>query len=287
MKVSCVMPTYRRFTCVERSITFFLSQNVNSNKELIILNTDPQHLFSLDDTFTDEEKSQIVIINNNIDYVSGEEYTSTGAIRRDAFSHSTGEFYITWDDDDIFLPWNTQQCLDGILRTGKGAWKPYYSFMWFADRTCDWADYRNTPYPKLQNHFLEASAIVRREHVNFSLESGRENLDWYLTLKDSDNFTNSTKLDDLAIPGYCFNWTDSIEIGGGDKQSGLKILDNNEKFKWHREQSTDYAKRPFTRKSLSDYSDLLEKCNLAIQALDKSYHPIIEKYVPSYDYFIR
>jgi hypothetical protein len=51
-KVSCVMTTYRRFTCVERSIACFLSQDYE-NTELIIYNTDDKHPLSLDDTFKD------------------------------------------------------------------------------------------------------------------------------------------------------------------------------------------------------------------------------------------
>ena len=123
-KISCVMPTYRRFNCVERSIACFLSQNVDADTELIICNTDIDYPLTLDSTFTREETAKIKIYNSNIDTVTGVAYTSTGAIRRDGVTRSSGNLYVTWDDDDIFLPWNLQQCLDGLLRTGKKAWKP-------------------------------------------------------------------------------------------------------------------------------------------------------------------
>lgn len=286
MKVSCITPTYRRFNCIERSITFFLSQKTTIQKELIILNTDTDYPLELDNTFTDQEKDQIKIINNNTDYVTGTDYNCTGAIRRDAFSHATGEYYITWDDDDIFLPWNIQQCVDGINKSNKGAWKPYYSFMWFRNRSCEWTDYRTTAIPKLQHHFLEASAIVKSEHVSFLLESGRENFGWYQPLIDSDNFANSMRIDDLSIPGYCFNWADDTIIGGQQKQSGgFNVRDNIKKFQTHKQLNTDKATRKLTRKKLSDYSIILESCNKALQSLDSIHQPLIEKYIGSYDYF--
>lgn len=81
-KVSCVMPTYRRFTCVERSIACFLSQQTELETELIICNTDVENPLELDDTFTIEDKSKIKIYNTNIDLATGNLYNSTGAIRR-------------------------------------------------------------------------------------------------------------------------------------------------------------------------------------------------------------
>jgi predicted class III extradiol MEMO1 family dioxygenase len=58
-KVSCVMPTYRRFTCVERSIACFLAQETELETELIICNTDIEHPLELDDTFSEADKSRI------------------------------------------------------------------------------------------------------------------------------------------------------------------------------------------------------------------------------------
>jgi hypothetical protein len=278
------MPTYRRFTCVERSIAFFLSQKTSLDKELIILNTDVEHPLELDDTFSNFEKSQIKIINNNTDYITKEGYECTGAIRRDAFTHTNGDFYITWDDDDIFLPWNIEQCYDGITRTGAGAWKPYYSFTWIKDRFSKWIDYRNTEIPKLQNYFLESSAIVKSEHVAFLLESGNENFGWYQPLVDSNNFTNAGPFEeDLAIPAYCFNWADDVLIGGAQKQSGTSSEDR--KFQRHKRLNKDFAKRKLTKRTLKDYSDILEKCNLSLKRLDSKYIELIDKYIGSYNYF--
>lgn len=283
-KVSCITPTYRRFHCIERSITFFLAQETTLEKELIIMNTDEVYPLELDDTFTDEEKSQIKIINNNIDYQTHLAYESTGAIRRDAFNHANGDYYITWDDDDIFLPWNIQQCFDGILRNNSEAWKPFYSFMWVNDRQCNWADYTTTDIPRLQNHFLEASAIVKSKHVSFLLESGRENLGWYDPLVAMKQFTNAGLTEeDESIPSYCFNWTDSPAIGGLQKQSGL--VSQHRKFQKHRRLNKDFATSKITRRHLRDYANLLEGCNKALQLLEPQYTHLIEKYVKSYDYF--
>ena len=44
-KISAVMCTYRRFTCVERAVNCFLAQTYQ-NKELIIYNTDVDNPYS-------------------------------------------------------------------------------------------------------------------------------------------------------------------------------------------------------------------------------------------------
>lgn len=241
MKVSCVMPTYRRFSCVERSITFFLNQQTELDTELIIMNTDVDHPLQLDDTFSDSEKSKIKIINNNIDYVKRIPYESTGSIRRDAFSHSTGEYYITWDDDDIFLPWNIQQCYDGLKRTGLKAWKPAKSFCWVGNQG-----------PRVEGNYLEATVMLYSNEVSFSLTSGPENLSWFDRLKDEKQLIE----DEYSIPAYCFYWNDSSHVGG-HKQSGHINDPNN--FIMHMIETKDYATRKLTRMSLQHYCNILRE----------------------------
>jgi hypothetical protein len=152
-KVSCVMTTYRRFTCVERSIALFLEQDY-ADTELIIYNTDVQYPLSLDETFS-VHAHKIKIINNNIDFETKKPYTNVGAIRRDVRLFADGDGYITWDDDDIFFPWNIRQCVDGILQSGKSAWKPYKSFMKQLGKP-----------PELYFNNLEASILVKMSVID-------------------------------------------------------------------------------------------------------------------------
>jgi len=219
------MTTYGRFTCVERSIKMFRSQDYNGPTELIIFNTAVDHPIYFDPQFTPEN---VTIINNNIDYLTNEAYTNVGAIRRDALTHTTGKYYICWDDDDIFLPWNIRQCVDGLNRNGKKAWKPRRSFFKTPDKLI-----------QVQNT-LEASVIVDIESVReygFILKSGYEHLNWYTNLRDKGQLD---EVDDEYVPGYCFNWSDPSEIAG-HKQSG--DINNPENFENHKKASVDFAKR--------------------------------------------
>ena len=107
------MCTYGRFECVERAMNCFLAQTY-PNKELIIYNTDVEHPYTkilpINHEIYDPYEAailkdiNIIIVNQNIDSVTKEQYTNVGAIRRDALTHANGDFVVTWDDDDIFLP---------------------------------------------------------------------------------------------------------------------------------------------------------------------------------------
>lgn len=254
------MPTYRRFNCVERSIAFFLAQETELDTELIIMNTDVDNPLYLHDDFPLNDQFKIWIINNNIDYQTGETYKSTGAIRRDAFKHANGELYITWDDDDIFLPWNIQQCLDGLRRTGVKAWKPNKSFGWMGGE--------DTPH--ITGNYLEASVMLYSDEVTFDMETGPESLSWFNRLKNQGQLIE----DDYSIPAYCFYWNDSRDVGG-HKQSSFAGDPNN--FFMHMNNTTDIATRPIERKSLIEYKDILNSFSPLLKQHQHQY--LVTKYV--------
>lgn len=242
-KISCVMTTYRRFTCVERSIAMFLAQDY-TDTELIIYNTDTKYPLSLDRTFDPLEGTKIKVINNNIDFETKTSYTNVGAIRRDAFRFATGDGYITWDDDDIFFPWNIRQCIDGITQSGKSSWKPRHSFIKFVGKT-----------PELAYTNMEASILTKTEKISefgFNLQqTGAEHLGWLDKLREQDDIL----IDDDAIPGYCFYWSDEMSVGG-HKQSNMPEFFLPDNFERHKLYTIDYVKRPITRKHISDYKDV-------------------------------
>lgn len=238
-KVSCVMSTFRRFSCVERSIAFFLSQDYKGESELIIFNTDTEYPLSLSQELSLEK---IVIINNNTDYISGENYSNIGSIRRDALSHASGEYYICWDDDDIFLPWNIRQCVDGIERNPEmWAWKPKRSMFWQQNKK-----------PELAENVMEASVISLTEKIKeigfLPHLGGGEHLSWVFKLKDEKKII----VDENSIPGYCFNWHDQ-GVMRGHKQSGT--INREDNFSFHKENTKDFAKkklRAFPKKELTE-----------------------------------
>lgn len=223
-KISFVCTSYRRVTCVERVIAQYYAQS-HANKELIIFNTDMEYPFELG--FNDPT---IVVVNNNIDYQTGLEYTNRGQICRDAVTHARGDYFMLADDDDIYLPWHMQQAYEGIVEIGRDAWKPRRSF--FAQ------PHRVT----LVQNTLEASVIVkmpRIRQIGFREDkTGYEGLSWYTRLRDEGQLD---ELNDNNVPSYCFNWSDPHEIAG-HKQSGN--IDNPTNFEEHKQASLDYARRP-------------------------------------------
>jgi len=261
------MTTYRRFTCVERSIAMFLSQDYEHEKELIVYNTDVEFPISLDKTFSSFDN--IKVINNNIDLKTKNPYNNTSSIRRDAKEFADGHYYITWDDDDIFFPWNIRQCVDGIDRTGKLAWKPAKSFMKNAGHD-----------PQLYFNYLEASVIVRMDAIKrFGFKNdvtGPEHLGWFEKLSGM----NELSIDEESVPGYCFYWSDNKEIGG-HKQSDASEFYREDNFERHKEFTIDYAKRPFTKKSFFDYLEIHKEFVNALKSLKDSKNDLYQKYIES------
>ncbi|MCC6944125.1 MAG: glycosyltransferase [Thermomicrobiales bacterium] len=93
--VSCIMPTYGRFSqhrrLVEEALESFLRQDY-PNKELIILNDCPGQTLTFD-------HPDVRIFNES------SRYPNLGAKRTAATRLARGDIIAPWDDDDISLPW--------------------------------------------------------------------------------------------------------------------------------------------------------------------------------------
>ncbi|MCK9415787.1 glycosyltransferase [Candidatus Dojkabacteria bacterium] len=220
-KVSFVCTTYRRFYCIKRIIAQYQAQTY-PNKELIIFNTDDEHpivLGFIDDT--------IKIINNNINYLTGKQYENRGQICRDAVTHTTGDYFMLADDDDVYLPWHIQQAVDGIEELGTDAWKPEQSLFSAPNKI------------ELCMNTLEASVIIkmnRIKEIGFRSDlTGYEGLSWYTKLRDEKQLDEHNK---NYLPSYVFNWSDSSNIAG-HKQSG--DINNPNNFENHKISSTDFS----------------------------------------------
>jgi len=239
-KVSFVCTTYRRFTCVERIVSQYHAQSY-PNKELIIFNTDEKYPYNLG--FVDRS---IIIVNNGVDYKTGQPYQNRGQICRDAVTHATGDYFMLADDDDIYLPWHIQQAVDGITGNGKDAWKPEMSFFATQDRV------------EMCMNTLEASVIVKMDRIReigFRDDlTGYEGLSWYTKLRDEGQLDEHNK---NYVPSYCFNWSDPSEVAG-HKQSG--DINNPNNFENHKQASQDYARR------------LLVKDNVDLNEVYKKYY---------------
>lgn len=90
-KISCYCPTYRRPDLLNESIQSFLAQDYNGEKEMIILNDEPDQTLVFD-------HPQINIFN------MGSRAPDIATKYNHAVSLCTGDIIAPWDDDDIFLP---------------------------------------------------------------------------------------------------------------------------------------------------------------------------------------
>jgi glycosyltransferase involved in cell wall biosynthesis len=255
-KVSFVCTSYRRYFCVRRILSQFYAQSY-PNKELIIFNTDKDNPYELA-----IQDPAVIIINNGIDYLTGNPYENRGQICRDAVTHATGDYFMLADDDDIYLPWHLEQAVDGIEANGKDAWKPEMSFFATPERL------------ELVMNTMEASVIVKMDRIReigFRVDkTGFEGLSWYTKLRDEGNLDEHNK---DYLPSYCFNWGDPSEVAG-HKQSG--DIDNPDNFENHKKASGDVpteALKPITLKELQDeYDKYYKYININVFKLNENYY---------------
>lgn len=220
--ISAVCCTYKRFSYVQRVMNCFLQQTYG-NKELIIYNTDTTSPYL--DVDCRLQPMGILIINNNTDFVTKKPYTNVGAIRRDALKFAGGEYVVTWDDDDVFLPWFMQQAMDRMDETKLPSFKPQKSFFY-------------SGHLRLVSNTLEASIVARIDKVRqygYLLDTGREGLGWYTQMRD---FGELVENDTYYLPSYCFDWhTNFSKDGYIHRQSGS--IDDPNNFENHKEKSND------------------------------------------------
>lgn len=256
-KVSCVMTTYGRFSTVERSIGFWLKQDYK-NKELIILNTAPVPL-----TLSDElEDCGIKIINQSCETGTNIPYTNVGKIREDALRYSTGDIYICWDDDDMFLPFHIKNGVRHLIECGKDAWMPKRSMF-----TGNGGD----SFMYAQNAF-EASVLVWIDAIwryGFLYENGSEHLSWRRGLVDDDQLDENFDVNPLESYVYIWGEKESTHKQSGD-------IDNPNNFENHKAQSIDFGDRP-----LGIYDDRkLEEWYMKI--VNFVQHPYFNKHIQPY-----
>ena len=255
------MCTYGRFECVQRAMNCFLAQTY-PNKELIIYNTDVEpydKILPTNHNHYDPYEAAILkdinitIVNTNTDSLTQKPYTNVGAIRRDALKFATGDYVVTWDDDDVFLPHFMQQAIDGMERTSLPFFKPEQSFFYSGNNL------------RLVMNTLEASVvgdINKVREYGYLLETGKEGLGWYTKARDNKELDEHEK---FYIPSYCFNWNDGDQMKAPHKQSG--DIDNPNNFENHKASSLDRVD------------------GRSLQMWDKE--KLAEMYAPYYEYLIK
>lgn len=203
MHVLCVCATCGRHSLLERSLRLFLEQDYLGEHTLLIYNNSevPQKLAPLELP----DNKHVILINNNIDSITGAQYTSLGAIYNDVIKNVNPEQYeymTHWDDDDLFLPSHIREGEKGLSWShfrSDGiyvAYKPKYSF------------YRAKEGIVLTENTLEPSIFVETQEVKrygYSLTTTEQHLQWVEPIKEA----HSLFVDPVGIPTLIYNWGDT------------------------------------------------------------------------------
>ena len=221
MKISCICCTYGRFTFLRRSIACWLNQDYE-DAELIIFNT-ASELLLLSKSLRDRG---VRLINQCRDTKDGLPYASLGAVRRDALAYATGDVYVCWDDDDLYLPWHLSQGAANLRLCGRGAWMPAQSYF---------SDDGGRTYRLARNAF-EASVLVWMDCLlkyGFDTDkSGAEHLSWRMPIVTDGQLSESDEV--TPFESYAYIWGEP-----GHKLSSE--IDRPDNFQRHRAHSTDFG----------------------------------------------
>jgi len=222
MKVACITCTAGRLSCLERSVRMFLEQDYENAIQLIYQNS-PNYL-QLDPSIPE---GKVIIVNNYLDLKTRKRYETLGAIYRDALTFVPEDVEVInhFDDDDFFLPEHISRGIDGIMSSGKTAYKAKKSI--FLQRGLA---------PILSENVMEPSIFVKKEHVlkyGYSEETTAQHLQWVAPLISSGELYAPED----GVPTLAYNWNSLGETVF--KTSGNPK--NPENFKNYHNYSQDYG----------------------------------------------
>jgi hypothetical protein len=140
MKIDCLMGTYARNSVASEALACFLQQSVTADATLLIYNQHPVPLHV--------DHPRVRVVNETLPAAP------LRVIRQRMldFADPSADLVHWWDDDDLYLPWHLQDCIDNIA--GGVAWKPESS----------WTSWGNVKFTRTVNQF-EGAWIFRTRHV--------------------------------------------------------------------------------------------------------------------------
>lgn len=123
-KISCYCCTFARPRVLEEALFSFLKQDYQGEKELIILNDcEEQNIIY--------EHPQVKIFNFK------KRITPLGEKFNQSVSLCTGDIFMPWEDDDIYLPWRMTTTLrymhDGLFHTTQGIFEEDFKKLIFSN----------------------------------------------------------------------------------------------------------------------------------------------------------
>lgn len=188
-KVSCLCITYSRVNLLEEAIECFLRQTYKGPKELIIIN-------DCDDQILHYDHPEVFILN------SKNRFRTVGEKRNTSIALSTGDYFMHWDDDDIYLPHRIDFCMNKLIDNNLDYYKLNESFLYsmsngISRSTCNQfygcSIFSRDAYIKTTGHgfvnsgqdsFIEAQflKLFKDKKINMLVENTRTNSN--LTMKD-------------------------------------------------------------------------------------------------------
>ena len=140
MRIDCLMGTCGRYSLAREAVACFLKQSVTIEATLLIYNQHPVPL--------NFEHPRVRVVNETRPAVPLRFIRQ----RMLELADPSADFIHWWDDDDLYLPWHLQDCVDNI--GGSAAWKPQSS----------WMSQSNVEFTRSVNQF-EGSWVFRADYV--------------------------------------------------------------------------------------------------------------------------
>jgi glycosyltransferase involved in cell wall biosynthesis len=232
-KVSCYCATYGRPHVLEESVESFLRQNYSGEKELIVLNDFAKNILKCDDP-------QVKIFNvpNHIKPL-GKKFNSTVSL-------CTGDVFMPWEDDDIFLPhrltYTVNNMQNGFFHTGLAFFEHQNKLIISGNHFhCNMAVSKELwksvgGYSELDNCTLDIELMHRLK-------------------KESNYKDHEIKHEDLF---YIYRWggRGSYHASGWGSNPGTMVSNNVENFMSDRDVVGEYTLKPFWK---YDYLEAAQK----------------------------
>jgi hypothetical protein len=140
MKIDCLMGTYGRNLVASEALACFLQQSMTSEATLLIYNQYPVPLSCT--------CPRVRVVNET------PPVTALRFIRQRMLelADASADLIHWWDDDDLYLPWHLQDCLENI--GDRPAWRAESS----------WVSHRNVKFSRHASRF-EGSWVFRADYV--------------------------------------------------------------------------------------------------------------------------
>ncbi len=99
IKVSCIIPTYKRSDTLLRAVTSVLNQTYENIEVLVVDDNEPNDPYSLE-----VQEKLLSIKDNRLFYIKQEKHTNGAVARNIGIKKSKGEYIAFLDDDDEWSP---------------------------------------------------------------------------------------------------------------------------------------------------------------------------------------